>query len=48
MVPHVNVVSELAELKQKEFLTFRKGLKDDSMVILKVLTAVDHPALHRV
>ena len=44
-IPRTNVVSELAELRREEFLSFRKGLTEDYVVLIKVLTAVDLPSL---
>ena len=44
-VPAPELVSNLKEMRQNDFLTFRRGLREDGVVILKVLTAVDLPAL---
>ena len=44
-IPRINVVSELTELRREEFSSFRKGLTEDYVVLIKVLTAVDLPSL---
>ena len=45
LVPRANIVADLREMRQVEFLTFWKELNTDSVVIFKVLTAIDIPAL---
>ena len=44
-IPRPNLVANLSELRRSEFLNFRKELKFDNVVIIKVLTAVDLLAL---
>ena len=44
-VPAPNLVHRLADLRRKDFLDFRRGLRSDGVVILKVLTAIDLPSL---
>ena len=38
-------MEELKGLRQETFLRFRKELKDDAVVIFKVLTSIDIPSL---
>ena len=45
LIPGPVLVSRLSELRHNEFLTFRRNLRIDGVIIFKVLTAVDSPAL---
>ena len=44
-IPQPGLVSRLKELRQEEFLQFRKGLLEDGVAMFKILTAIDLPPL---
>ena len=40
------MVSQLTDMRKEDFLTFRKGLHEDSVLLIKVLPKMDYPDLH--
>ena len=45
-VPMANVVSVLSDLRRSDFLTFRKELQQDGVLLIKALLTMDSPGKH--
>ena len=46
-VARENVVKQLEDMRKERFLAFRKGLSEDGVLLIKILTAIDVPGLQQ-